>query len=229
MTLIRIDNIANLHILYDRDPASNYGLTGFAVRPYIDDNFSMDVTQAFQHLTQSLVQNGVGQPTSILFGGIARSGNGSSYHHKNRAFDFDGLVFADAENWVANSFPIHPFIYLGIEAVLRQHFGTVLSYDYNADHQDHFHFDNGTRPGFQRFSKSRVLFLQNAMRYLFDFPVGIDGVYGPETSGAEKRIRSELGLGGFSEPDNWMAFLSLCETTGFQRHANTNAPAVAAQ
>lgn len=219
MSKIRVREVADLPLLYDRRPPSNYGVTGIPVHPFINTEFAVEVELAMRQVVLALQGAGLGTARAILFGGIGRSGTGKSLHHTNRAFDLDGLMFTDAENWVADTFPVQPLIYLGIEAVLRQHFGTVLTYMYNSDHQDHFHFDNGERVGFVRHSKSRVLFLQNALSHVFDTPVGIDGVYGPATADAERRIRRELGIGGFSKLGNWVAFLSAVEELALNRQA----------
>ncbi|MCB1342874.1 MAG: extensin family protein [Pseudooceanicola sp.] len=217
MTLKRIDNIAGLPLLYDRKPASNYGKTGFVMRPYIDTDFSVEVETAFRKLLDNIRDAGFGAVKAILSGGIGRAGTGPSYHHRNRAFDLDGLVFDDGDIWVADTFPERPYFYLGVEATLRQHFGTILTYLYNSDHENHLHFDNGDSVKFVRYSKSRVLFLQNAIQLLYDIPVGIDGVYGPETEQAERRMRQDLGLGGFSDKSNWVKFLALAASEAFDR------------
>jgi len=227
MTIIRIDSLAGRPLWYDRKPASNYGKTGFPVRPYIDARFFDEADAAFGHLLRNLSDAGLGDVRAILFGGIGRSGSGSSYHHRNRAFDLDGLILASGDIWVANTFPTRPFFYLGIEATLRQHFGTILTYLYNQDHQDHMHFDNGDSVGFARHSKSRVLFLQNAIKFLFDVPVGIDGVYGPETAAAERQVRQELGLGGFSTRDNWLKFLAASAEVALDREVSLRDAAAA--
>ena len=106
-----------------------------------------------------------------------------------------------------NTFPQRPHLYLGIEAVLRKHFGKVLSYDYNRDHEDHFHFDNGTSVGFKKAAKSHVIFVQNAVALVFQVAIGRDGVWGPQTEAAVNKVRGDLGIGGLSTKANWLEFL----------------------
>ncbi|MGB3315687.1 MAG: hypothetical protein WBB85_14860, partial [Albidovulum sp.] len=133
------------------------------------------------------------------------------------------FIFASGQKWVANSFPARPHLYLAIEAVLRQTFGTILTYDYNPSHRDHIHFDNGDKVGFRPHSKSRVLFLQNAAHHLFDVMVSVDGVYGPETQLAERAVRKELGLGGFSNLANWITFLDASADIAMDRAVENEA------
>lgn len=205
---IRISSLGGAPLLYDRKVPGHYGKTGIPFRPFIQSSFAGECNAAFAELFGLFQQKGVGPATAILSGGVGRSGSGTSYHHKNRAFDLDGLVM-DAGNWVADTFPERPLLYLAIESILRRHFGTVLAYDYNADHEDHFHFDNGRAPGFKNLAKSHVIYLQNALFFVYDIPVGRDGVWGPETSGASTDLRNNLGIGPFSTLANWMKFLEV--------------------
>lgn len=207
MGLTRVQTFGGVPILHDREPPSNFGKTGFRYRPRIDAKFADLTDRVFHNIFQTLAAAGMGDVAAILTGGITRTGTGVSYHHKSRAMDLDGLIYTSGRIWVANSFPTSPFEYLIIEGHLRQAFGTVLTHDYNPLQQDHIHFDNGDTVGFRRHSKTRTLFLQNALVFLFDLPIRIDGVYGPETQGAERIARGELEIGGLSKRDNWMAFL----------------------
>lgn len=217
----RYSSLGGVGLLYDRKVPGHYGVTGVPYRPWIDVAFAKETDRAFEQLFASLAAASVGKVKAILSGGVGRQGAGSSLHHKNRAFDLDGLIFDDGTTWVADTFPHRPMLYLGIEAVLRQHFGTILGYDYNAAHEDHFHFDNGDKVGFKKHSRSRVIFLQNTLYFLFDMDVGRDGVYGPETAGAERQVRTELGIGGFSVLQNWVAYLETCVDVAFAREGES--------
>ena len=185
MALVRVDQIANRTILYDRQREGDYGVTGVPIRPFLEEKFLASCEACFTELIALLEAKGFGPVGSILTGGIARAGN-----------------------WVADTFPQRPHMHLAIEAALRRHFGTVLSYDYNAAHEDHFHFDDGTAIGFNTMSKSRVQFVQNVIFFVYHFQIGRDGVWGPETSGLTTRLRRDLGIGGFSSKVNWLDFLS---------------------
>ncbi|MBD9371674.1 extensin family protein [Rhizobium sp. ARZ01] len=206
MALTRVESIAGLPLFYDRFNGTSYGQHAVAMRPFIDNNFLDQCTACFAEMQQVLAKHGF-EITQIWSGGVGREGAGVSYHHRNRAFDLDALIFKDGSRWLADTFPARPFIYLAIEAVLRLHFGTVLNHDYNQAHRDHLHFDNGTAPRFKRDARSHTLFVQHALVKLFNQSVGADGVFGPETEQALNRVRRTLGIGSFSDKSNWFAFL----------------------
>jgi len=220
--LIRIEQFAGVDVFYDRVRPEDYGVRGVAIEPLVDTKFAEETERFFARLFLECAAAGLGEVIAIFTGGVGRdpSVGGRSYHHQNRAFDLDALVFDDGRKWVADSFPDAPHFYLGIESVLRKSFGTVLTYDYNRAHQNHIHFDNGQRPGFQSMAKSRVLFLQNSLFYLFDRTLGRDGVYGPETEAIARSVRSDLGLGPLSRTDNWIAFLEAATDRAMLRSAN---------
>lgn len=207
MADIRIDNFAGKPLLYDRSAPDHYGRTGIAFRPSVNPGFAATCDACFTELFAKLSQHAGLTVSSILSGGVSRSGTGSSYHHQNRAFDLDGLLMSNNSSWVADTFPQRPQIYLGIEAVLRKHFGTVLSYDYNRAHEDHFHFDNGTSVGFKQAAKSHVIFVQNVVSLVYGSPIGRDGVWGPNTDGALRDLRRRHGIGALSVTANWLALL----------------------
>lgn len=208
MADIRVDKLAGKPLLYDRSTPGHYGVSGIAFRPFINTVFETSCQACFTDVVKKLDQKGGLKVAKILSGGVSRAGTGTSFHHKNRAFDLDALLFEGGSNWVANTFPARPQLYLGIEAVLRQHFGTVLSFDYNKAHEDHFHFDNGTAVGFKRAAKSHVIFLQNVIALVYGSRIGRDGVWGPETENAVKALCSQLGVGPLSNKTDWLAFLN---------------------
>ena len=92
MADIRIETLAGLHILYDRQVEGHYGVTGIRTRPFINPTFAALCEAAFTEIVDMINASPLGPVESILTGGISRAGNGPSYHHKNRAFDLDGLV-----------------------------------------------------------------------------------------------------------------------------------------
>lgn len=207
MTDIRVDKFGGKPLLYDRSVTSHYGKSGVAFKPFVNPAFATSCDDCFKELIDRLDKKAGLKVTSILSGGVSRAGTGSSLHHKNRAFDFDALLFGDGSNWVSNTFPQRPQLYLGIEAILRKHFGTVLAYDYNRAHEDHFHFDNGTPTGFKTAAKSHVIFIQNVIALIYGSAIGRDGVWGGETERALRALRTELGIGPISTLANWLALL----------------------
>ena len=220
----RIDKLADRTILYDRQVEGHYGVTGVPIRPYMNKTFAEETDACFREVIERLERHGLGPVGSILTGGIGRAGNGASYHHKNRAFDLDGLIMpADQPNWVADTFPTRPLIYLGIEAALRRNFGTVISYDYDDKHKDHFHFDNGQQVRFSTRARTHVIFVQNVIVFVYHVRIGRDGIWGPETRGALDRLRRELGFGGLSDRKNWLAFLDRVSDDALALEAETSA------
>jgi len=130
------------------------------------------------------------------------------FHGLGRAFDLDAL-FWPGRDFITLHYPTDQKLYLGVEAVLRKHFGTVLNYLYNSDHHDHLHADDRSEVGFVRSSKARVLFVQAALTHVLDVPVGIDGAYGSETEGGLRRAFARLGLtGDIATREVWLEFLT---------------------
>ncbi len=212
MATTRVSHLAGLPLYYDRFNEDSYGEQAVAIRPYIEDGFLQNCEALFGEMKSVFADNGF-EITQIWTGGVGRAGSGRSYHHQHRAFDLDALVFVGQEMWIADTFPERPFLYLAIESLLRKHVGTVLNFDYNAAHEDHFHFDNGTSVGFKPHARSHALFVQHALHKLFNQDIGssgVDGVYGPDTEYALNNVRRQLGIGGLSQKANWLAFLDVC-------------------
>lgn len=97
---------------------------------------------------------------------------------------------------LANNYPNDRSAYLSVESVLRKHFGTVLSFEYDAAHQDHWHVDDGSPVGFRSGSESRVKYLQMTLAHVFDVevPLTIDGKYGDKTREAARDVLKMLRL-----------------------------------
>lgn len=209
MTLTRMSELSGLPLYYDRYSPVSYGVSATRFSPYFDDDFLVDCESFFVELQNLLTTYGF-TALQVWSGGVGREGSGASYHHLNRAFDFDALIFEDKEKWVADTFETRPYLYLAIESVLRIHFGTVLNYYYDQAHRDHFHFDNGTTIKFKRDARSHVLYLQLTLTKLFNQDVGqsgIDGVYGGNTEQAMRRALKQLKIGGLSDKKNWLDYL----------------------
>jgi hypothetical protein len=128
------------------------------------------------------------------------------YHGMGRAFDLDALFWKN-RSLVTKNFPNDPFAYVAVESVLRRHFGTVLNYDYNVDHQDHFHIDNGTSVSFQSMSKSRVTYLQYTLKFVFGLELEADGVFGPITRDNLKIALDSAALPPIGTAVGWKRYL----------------------
>lgn len=86
--------------------------------------------------------------------------------------------------------------YVALAATCRAHTGTVLTAWYNADHQNHIHFDRGVpftviRPAM----RSDATLVQAAGNVFLSAGLALDGVWGPLTEGAYSTLRARLGLG----------------------------------
>lgn len=216
--LVSSSEMAGVPIHYDRFRPEDYGQPGHPHTVYMTAGMKQNCEACFEALFQMTPQE-FGDAKFILTAGAYVQKPG--YHGKGRAFDLDALVWK-TEHWIANTFPRDPQLYLAIESVIRQHFGTVLTYSYNKPHHDHIHFDDGTAVGFNRMSKSRVIFLQNVIYFVYGIKLGRDGVWGPETEGAERMVRQQLGLGPFSNKANWIQFLQITADRAFGIVVNRN-------
>jgi len=213
------NTLAGVPVHYDRHRPGDYGKPGHPFALRLAERTMTPLEECFGEIVTA-APDALGSAKYILSAGgyVQKPG----YHGLGRAFDLDGIIWEN-HAWVAASFPDDPPFYLAIEAVIRRKFGTVLNYDYNAAHQDHIHLDDSTGVGFSRMSKSRVIFLQNAISFVYGNPIGRDGVWGPETNGAERTVREELGLSGFSDVDNWLSFLETTTQRAFEEAANREA------
>lgn len=202
-TLIKVSKLAQVPIHYDRFKPEDYGKPGFPLSVRMTETLAEAINSCLGTLFKR-TDKILGAPKYILTAGAYVQKPG--YHGLGRAFDLDGIIW-EKRSWIANTFPNEPHLYLAIESTLRRYFGTVLTFDYDRAHEDHIHFDDGTRPGFDRMSRSRVIYLQNALSFAHGLSVERDGVWGPETHHAVNTIRDELQLGGFGSGDNWDKFL----------------------
>src|SRR5688500_6279857 len=186
---------------YAREPIAPYGTKGAPHRFHATDECEAKLTAAFNELW-ALAPDGRAEVLTSAVAYVEKPG----CHGLGRAFDLDAIFWSGRE-FVTLSYPTNKRFYLGVEAVMRKHFGTVLNHLYNAAHRDHLHLDDGTAVGFNRTSRARVLFLQAALTHVLDIPVGIDGVYGDETDGAVAIAFEQLGIGGpIDNREDWLQF-----------------------
>lgn len=214
MALQTFAQLANVPVHYDRyDPESGFGY-GTRGKP-----FKPRATPAMISMLQACFSDifsqspfGPGEVVTSAGAFVEKPG----YHGSGQAFDLDGIFWSQTQ-LVAIEYPKKPHLYLAIESIIRQHFGTVLNYNYNAAHKDHFHMDLGTSVGFQKMSKSRVEYLQASLFYVHGYQIGIDGVWGPSTEKVVKVALSELGIGGSpTSKATWVAYLRITAARGFE-------------
>jgi hypothetical protein len=102
--------------------------------------------------------------------------------------------------------------YWATAASLHHHFRHVLTYLYNTAHWSHIHIDNlmsGTGDStLDTGSTAQVQYIQAACRYIWGYPMTIDGVWGPQTkSYAGKAIARAGGSGAITASRaNWLLF-----------------------
>lgn len=138
-------------------------------------------------------------PAFILTGGLYVDKSGA--HGQGLAVDVDGFYWSDTNKFMALDAPTDWWRYLRIEATLRKHFGTVLNYDYNRAHQDHWHCDLGTNTTWRAVT-SQVKFVQRALNEIWRETLTVDGQFTQATQDAARRAGYDL-----SQESNWQRFL----------------------
>ncbi len=213
--MITFRDLAGVPVHYDRYPKESgfgYGTRGKPL-PFKGEGAFIEALDRAMTEVLAAVPASFGAAEVITSAGAYVSKPG--YHGLGRAFDLDGIFFAGKE-FVTLNFPSDMQFYIGVEAVLRKHFGTILNYDYDLAHRDHFHIDNGSSVGWNKVSKSRVCFLQNALNQCFGAGIQVDGAYGPETEKALKLTLEDLGIGTIGVPANWLTFLDRTAAAAFK-------------
>jgi hypothetical protein len=122
------------------------------------------------------------------------------------------------------SFPVNVELYLGIESYLRRYFGIALNYEYNAAHEDHWHIDNSIGTGFNKRSRSKVLYLQLTLKHIYQLSVIVDGLYGPQTENVYKSVAKRLELPSGMSKVIWLKYLELTGQVAFALFEEKNSP-----
>ncbi|HKO98443.1 MAG TPA: hypothetical protein VJU86_15710 [Pyrinomonadaceae bacterium] len=194
---------------YDREPLAPYGSPGVPYDFHATQEFESRLDACFAELEEVCP---LGRPEVITSAGAWV--NKTGYHGLGEAFDLDGIHWSE-KIFIALNFPDDRRFYLGVDAVLRKHFPTVLNYYFNNEHHDHLHMDLGGQMGFVRV-RHKVLFLQAALTYVLHIPVAIDGLWGPETSGGTAQALSDLNIAGQLENEaTWREFLTAVSSRAF--------------
>lgn len=148
----------------------------------------------------SYIQQIMTPPRYILTAGLYV--NKSGEHGRGSAVDIDGFWWSNSERFRAIDAPSDWYRYITIEATLRQVFGTVLNYDYNAAHRDHWHCDLG-RPTRWRAVRSQAKFAQRALNEIWGERLVVDGRWGSRSAAAAQRSGYDFRLVG-----GWDRFLN---------------------
>ena len=182
--------LAGVPVHYDRfsEPDFTYGTRGKPLKFYCEDAFERKLHICFKELWKVCP---LGKAEVITSAGTFVDKPGG--HGLGRGIDIDGIFWAD-KSFVTLNYPQDRRFYLAVEAILRKHFGTVLNFEFNSAHKDHFHVDDLTEPGFFPRQRSKVLYLQMALTYISEMPVVIDGLIGTETNGALRTLLADLNL-----------------------------------
>ncbi|WP_020588532.1 extensin family protein [Desulfobacter curvatus] len=206
------ETIAGVPVHYDRynNPRYCYGTRGKPYKFYMTQGFETKLNESFEDLWEIC---SLGKAEVIASAGAYVDKPGM--HAKGRAIDIDALFWSDYA-LITNNYLVQTSFYLGVEAILRKHFGTVLNYLYNAAHKDHFHVDDGTEVGYSNTSKSKTFFLQAALVNLFEQPISVDGKWGDETSGAVSVVFKGLGIQrDIFDKNAWLDFLTQAANKAF--------------
>lgn len=129
----------------------------------------------------------------------------TGYHGEGRAFDLthlrasDGTVIDMNTSWNLSRSCASVTTrrrYIGTAASLRRYFGTVLTAWYNADHENHIHFDNGVAVApIRTTAESDTTLVQATCNYLNAESLAIDGAWGPLTDAAYGRLLTKFKMG----------------------------------
>ncbi len=204
-------SLAGIPIHYAREPIAPYGSKGVQMIFFCKQTFFEKLEQFVQDLIDLCP---LGPPEVIVTAGVYVD-KPNSKHQLGRAFDLDSIFWSD-RSFITKNYPADKAFYLGIEAILRKHFGTVLQYPYDRRHEDHFHFDDGTNPDFNTSWQSYTYFAQTSLNVLFDANLVEDGIWGPETSQAVTNTFNNLGINTpITTKVNWIAYLEACIPLAF--------------
>ncbi len=211
--------LGGVSVHYARPPIAPYGSRGKPYNFHVTPEFEEKLVACFEELWEACP---FGRAEVVTSAGAYVDKPG--YHGQGRAVDIDAIFWVQ-HDFVTLNYNADGVLYLGIEAVVRKHFGTVLNYLYNASHRDHLHVDDGTEVDFHTSSRSRVLFLQAALTHVFELPVMIDGIYGNQTAGAVAEALRRVGsTGNIENRQTWKKLLSGIAETAFGRTAEERGP-----
>ena len=137
----------------------------------------------------------------------AFSGN-PSWHYRARAWDISSITWTNGTTLDmcngahASSSLTTRRRYLAVEALLRRHFRTVLNGYYNADHENHFHVDNGCQvEPLRKTLRSHTLFIQLVANNFMSRSINVDGTWGTTVEAAYQDMKDVMGLGCLQSAD----------------------------
>jgi hypothetical protein len=148
-------------------------------------------------------------------------------HQLGRAFDLTAIHFGNGDHFDGNASwragTEGRRLYVGVAAMCRRYFGTVLTAWYNADHQNHIHFDNEFGSGvISEEKRSDTCLVQAAAVHLNGESIAIDGAWGQATQDAYLRLITDFNMKCYDPKTNASharIFLGLIAQHGFNNKA----------
>lgn len=208
-----ITQINGIALHYARSNQFPYGSRGIPAEFSINERLYETLQSCFAEMFDACP---LGPPEIITSAGIFVD-KPNSYHRFGRAFDFDACFWGNY-NFITRNFLSDPALYIAMESYLRRHFGIVLNYYFNRAHEDHWHIDNSAGLGFSTRQRSKILYLQMALSYIYKEFVVIDGIWGPQTAGATQLTLARLGLDqDLTFDTTWLEFLRLTGQEAFRQ------------
>ena len=140
--------------------------------------------------------------------GAHYDGRPTEAHNNGRGFDLSRIYTGSTrrfiarhdiwKNWSGSDLTTARRHYWATAASAHYHFRNVLTYLYNADHDNHIHIDNlvsGTsNSSFDSSSRAQVLHVQASCRYVWGLPTTVDGIWGSQTSSHSTRVLRAAGV-----------------------------------
>ncbi|CAN5580676.1 hypothetical protein BH20ACT2_BH20ACT2_09550 [soil metagenome] len=158
-------------------------------------------------------RSALGRPHSISTLGtwVNRNDGCRSQHNYGTALDLSGLWWAN-RTWIADNYESDKRFYMGVAATCNQFFKYSLDWNYNSAHHNHIHFDKSIKPSeFTTNSASQVKFVQASINNVWGEAVTIDGVWGPQTAAAVRRVLDRTGDDG--DLTDWQSWQGYCDRT----------------
>lgn len=178
--LISVSHLAGAAIHYARQPVASYGTRGKPRRNSMLPAFRDKLEACLEDLWRCCP---LGSASVFVSAGAYVDKPGQ--HGRGNAIDLDALWWPRGESLITNQYKTDAMRYLGTEALLRMHFGTVIDGFCNRAHADHWHIDAGGPVGFSPGSKSEVAFVQAACLHVHGVDPGpLDREWGPLTRSA---------------------------------------------
>lgn len=168
-----------------------------------------------------------GTPHRVWTYGAHTDSRVSEAHNNGRGFDLSRIVtivngvatrrfFARRDiwmNWSDADRIAERRRYWATSASAHHHFRNVLTYEYNAAHNNHIHIDNlvsgSGNSTFSTGSDAQVQHVQACCAYVWGLGTEIDGIWGPQTASHSTRVLRAAGVASGSlttSQSHWLAF-----------------------